>query len=245
MNNKDKKTVWIYAVVLFTSAFIVLLITAYSQIKVNKNIDEVRNKLGTTEKEKSNFQMNLSSALVENKKLNEKIQELESEIENLKDNEAKLEQEIKDTKKKNTLKLENYQKLMNASLSYYNGDIKGCSLILNKEIETEYLDSNEKQLYQKLLDLTTEKAALEFYNEGYEYYINKEYDKAIESLKNSLNLLDNDYFSDDCYYFIGYSYFRKGDLAAAKDAMNTLISKYPDSTYKKDAEMLIRLYLNQ
>jgi len=67
MNNNDKKTVWVYAVILFTSAFIVLLITAYSQIKVNKNIDEVRNKLGSTEKEKSNFQMSLSSALAENK----------------------------------------------------------------------------------------------------------------------------------------------------------------------------------
>lgn len=54
-NKKDKKTVWIYAVVLFTSAFIVLMITAYSQIKVNKNIDYVRDKLGNSEKEKKQF----------------------------------------------------------------------------------------------------------------------------------------------------------------------------------------------
>lgn len=244
MNNNDKKTVWIYAVILFTSAFIVLLITAYSQIKVNKNIDEVKDKLGSTEREKSAFQMNLSSALAENKRLNEKIQILEKEIEDLKNNEENLEQEIINIKEENLLKFENYEKLIKADMYYYNGDVKGCSLILTKEINKDHLEYDAKKLYQKLLDKCINKAALEFYNDGYEYYKNKDYDKAIESLKNSLSLVDNDYFSDDCYYIIGYSYFRKGDLNAAKDAMNTLINKYPDSTYKKDVEDFIKANLN-
>lgn len=242
-NSKDKKTVWIYAVVLFTSAFIVLLITAYSQIKVNQNIDEVKNKLGSTEKEKSNFQMNLSSALAENKKLSENIVILEKEIEDLKLNETSLQQEIKDLQNENTLKFENYQKLMKADIYYYSGDIKNCSLVLTREIKSDLLEKDAMELYKKLIDLTVNKAALEFYREGYEYYKNKDYDKAIESFNNSLSLKDDDYFSDDCYYFIGYSNYKKGNLSSAKDAMETLISKYPDSTYKKDAEDFIKVNL--
>ncbi|MEN2775063.1 tetratricopeptide repeat protein [Acetivibrio clariflavus] len=244
MNNNDKKTVWVYAVILFTSAFIVLLITAYSQIKVNKNIDEVRNKLGSTEREKSNFQMSLSSALAENKKLNEKIQALEKEIENFKISEEKLEKELKDFRNENSLKFENYEKLIKANICYYDGDIKSCALILTREINKNYLESDAMQLYQKLLDITIRKAAQEFYYDGYEYYKNKDYDKAIESLKNSLSLVDNEYYSDDCYYFIGYSYFRKGNLNSVKEAMNTLLEKYPDSTYKKDVEMFLKANFN-
>jgi len=244
MNNNDKKTVWVYAVILFTSAFIVLLITAYIQIKVNKNIDEVRNKLGSTEKEKSNFQMSLSSALAENKKLNEKIQELEKEIEDSKKSEEKLEKELKDFRDENSLKFENYEKLIKENICYYDGDIKNCALILTKEINKNYLESDAIQLYQKLLALTVKKAAQEFYYDGYGYYKDKDYDKAIESLKNSLNLVEDEYYSDDCYYFIGYSYFMKGNLSLAKDAMNTLLEKYPDSTYKKDVELFMKANFN-
>lgn len=244
MNNNDKKTVWIYAVVLFTSAFIVLLITAYSQIKVNKNIDEVKNKLGSTEQEKSNFQMSLSSALAENKKLNEKIETLEKEIDDLRVIEDNLKQEIKNLQNENSLKFDNYEKLIKANICYYSGDIKGCSLILTKEINKEYLEKDAEQLYQKLLDISIKKAALEFYNDGYEYYKNKDYDKAIESFNNSLSLVDNEYYSDDCYYFIGYSHFRKGNLNEAKDAMNTLLDKYPNSSYRKDVEKFLKLNFN-
>jgi len=244
MNNNDKKTVWIYAVVLFTSAFIVLLITAYSQIKVNKNIDEVRNKLGSTEQEKSNFQMSLSSALAENKKLNEKIETLEKEIDDLRITESNLKKELRDLQNGNSLKLDNYEKLIRANICYYSGDIKSCSLILTKEVNKEYLEKDAEQLYQKLLDMSIKKAALEFYNDGYEYYKNKDYDKAIESLNNSLSLIDNEYYSDDCYYFIGYSYFRKGNLNEAKEAMKTLLDKYPNSSYKKDVEKFLKLNFN-
>lgn len=39
-NKSERKTVWIYAVILFTSVFVVLLLTAYSQIKLNTNINK-------------------------------------------------------------------------------------------------------------------------------------------------------------------------------------------------------------
>ncbi len=241
VSKKDKKTVWIYAVVLFTSAFIVLMITTYSQIKVNKNIDDVRNKLGNTEKEKSNFQMNLSSVILENKKLTEKIQILDKEIEDARIKESTLKQEIRNIQNDNVLKFESYQNLMRADIKYYNEDIKSCALILTREINKEFLEKDGLQVYQKLLDKSSKKASFEFYTEGYGYYKDKEYDKALDSLEKSLSLENNEYYSDDCYYFIAHSYFKKGNSNAAREAINTLISNYPDSTYKKDATEFLLL----
>lgn len=243
-NKKDKKTVWIYAVVLFTSAFIVLMITAYSQIKVNKNIDDVKNKLGSTEKEKSNFQMNLSSALAENKKLYEKIQNFEIEIKDAKIKESDLKKEIKELQNKRVSGIENYQKLVKADILYYSGDFRNCSLILTKEINKETLEEDAIDLYQKLLNLSIKKASLDFYIYGYEYYKDKEYDKAVENFENSLSLTDTEYYSDDCYYFLAYSQYRKGNVSAAKVAMNTLLINYPDSTYKKEAKDFLIITLN-
>ncbi len=243
-NKKDKKTVWIYAVVLFTSAFIVLMITAYSQIKVNKNIDDVKNKLGDTEKEKSNFQMNLSSALAENKKLSEKIESLENEIEEFKKEESRLKSELNTAQNSKDLKIENYEKLLLASLYYNNKDVKKCALIIFNEIDIEYLDNSALDMYMILSDISFEKAPLEFYNEGYNYFKKGNYENAIESFNNSLMFSKSKYFSDDCYYFIAYSYYYMNDKLKSKEAMNKLLIKYPDSTYKTDAIDFIKANLS-
>ncbi len=244
-NKKDKKTVWIYAVVLFTSAFIVLTITAYSQIKVNKNIDDVRNKLGNTEKEKSNFQMNLSSALVENKKLYEKIENLEKEIDELRKEGSNLKLELDEVKDSNNLKVNNYEKLMLANIKYYNKDVKNCALIIFNEIDKKLLDNSALALYNSLSEFCFIKASLEFYNEGYSFYRAGHYEKAIESFNNSLMFTKSEYFSDDCYYFIAYSYYNMGNKLQSKEAMNNLLTNYHDSTYKNDAIQFLAVNLGQ
>lgn len=244
-NKKDKKTVWIYAVVLFTSAFIVLMITAYSQIKVNKNIDDVRDKLGSTEKEKSNFQMNLSSALAENKKLNDENKNLQLEIEEARIKESNLKDELNDERKIYNLKIENYEKLMKADLKYSNGDVKSCSIILKKEINKDALDKEALEMYTSLLALSSSKAALEFYIDGYELYKRGQYNEAIKSFENSLSLTSTEYYSDDCYYFIGYSNFNMGDKYISKEVMTTLLTNYPESTYKNDVVEFLKANFNQ
>lgn len=244
-NKKDKRTVWIYAVVLFTSAFIVLMITAYSQIKVNKNIDDVRNKLGYTEKEKSNFQMNLSSALAENEKLNEEIKKLEGEIEESRKLESNLKKNLNNAKNTNSTKIDIYEKLMLADTKYDSGDVKGCSLILINEIDKEFLDKNALDMYNNLSKLSNKKASLEFYIDGYKNYKDEQFNKAIENFENSLKLANEEYYSDDCYYFIAYSNFNAGNIYLAKEEMNNLLTNYPDSTYQKDAIDFLKVNFNK
>lgn len=243
-NKKDKKTVWIYAVVLFTSAFIVLTITAYSQIKVNRNIDNVKNELGKTEQEKSSFQMNLSQALVENKKLNEKVESLEKEIEELKKEGSDADLELEDVKKNNEIVVDNYEKLMIANIDYLSKDIKKCALILYKEVDKSLLDKSALELYNNLVELSYKKASQEFYNDGYNFYKKGQYESAIESFNNSLLLSNTEYYSDDCYYLIAYSYFNLGDKVKSKEVMNNLLLIYPDSTYKDDAIEFIEANLS-
>ena len=58
-NKKGKNTIWIYAVILFTCVFILLLLTGYSQVKFNRNLNEYRNKLISSEEEISISSHNL------------------------------------------------------------------------------------------------------------------------------------------------------------------------------------------
>ena len=58
-------------------------------------------------------------------------------------------------------------------------------------------------------------------------------------------LYDEDYYADDCYYFIAYSEYNIGNYDKAKEALNTIINNYPDSSYYKDAKDLLRIIENK
>ena len=74
--NKSKNTIWIYALILFTCVFILLLLTGYSQIKFNRSLNEYRNKLISSEEEINISSHNLKTALEENEMLYKKIEKL-------------------------------------------------------------------------------------------------------------------------------------------------------------------------
>jgi cell division protein FtsL len=60
-NGNGRKAVWMYAVILFSSAFIVLLLTAYSQIKLNKNITRYEGQIHDEKQQNINFKTDLYS----------------------------------------------------------------------------------------------------------------------------------------------------------------------------------------
>ena len=73
---------------------------------------------------------------------------------------------------------------------------------------------------------------------GYSYYIQGEWDKAIESFRKVLSLFPN----IDCdakaetFYFIGFLYEKKGDLLKAKGKFREVIEKYPKSIWVNRAK---------
>ncbi|MCX7843322.1 MAG: tetratricopeptide repeat protein [Clostridia bacterium] len=238
---KEKSTVWVYAVVLFTSAFVVLLLTAYSQIKFNKNISYFRNQISIGEKEKLNFQTNLSSALDENKKLRNEIIKLTEEYDNYKQNDEIRLKEIEKLKKEISEIKRNFEGLLEAEKAFNEGDKVKCALILHK-LETSYFNNNAREKFNVLSEKSINPAALELYINGLSNYKSNNYSVAIEKFKLSLTLTDAEYFSDDCLYFIGYCQYKLGSNDEAKKTFTTLLERYSNSSYKREVEQLLRKF---
>jgi len=235
----EKKAIWVYAVVLFTSAFIVLLLTAYSQLKFNRNIDEYRNQLSSSEKEKVNYQTNLNTLRSENSKLSDELKKLKEEF-------SKANNELEENKKdienlhNKTISIQMYETLTKADMEYENGNITGCAELLLKNINIDFLDSNGKQKYAGLVNKSFKKAAYELYSDGYKCYQQEEYQTAIQKFELSYELAKYEYFSDDCIYFMAYSEYRQGNIDNAKKYIQELVKDYPESNYKNDALNLLK-----
>jgi TolA-binding protein len=239
-NKKVKKAIWFYAVVLFTSAFILLLFTYFNQDQFDKNLNEYISKLSEEEKKKISIQTNLFSVTEENNNLKNEVNSLKKELEEIKNSKKVVDSE-KTELNKDFLKLkEAYEHLINAENLYLKGNIVESAEILVKKCDKSVLGFNALESYNSLLEKTLFKASRELYIQGYEYYKNKQYDMAIDKFKQSLEFEKNSYLSDDCYYFISYSYYWLNDIENAKNNIQTLLDNYPDSSYKNDSLLLMQ-----
>lgn len=235
-----KKTVWLYAVILFSSAFVVLLLTAYSQIKFNKNITEYKNQIYTGEKEKKDYKTNLSQTLDENKVLKEDVKRINSELTKLKNDQESLKKGLEDGQNKLNQSVISYDGLIDAENSYNNGDITSCALTLKNKVDVQLLGKSAQEKYNSLINKTLKDSAFKLYYKGLDLYKKKKYDEAIESFKQSLSLTTEEDYSDDCYYFVAYSYFRKNDNNTSANFLSEMLKNYPGSDYYEDAQELLK-----
>lgn len=244
---KGKNTIWIYATILFACVFILLLLTGYSQTKFNKNLDEYRNKLVSTEEEKNISSHNLKTALEENKMLYEKIEELNDVLEKKSADYRDIEEKLKnkDVEDEMSQFINNYELLLEAEEYYNNGKITKSAVIILEQVDKNKLNLNGLKKYNELNERINEEAAWEFYQEGYNSYINKKYKDAKYSLYYSLKITEEEYFSDDCYYYIAYSDYRIGEYQLAEQSLKKLVEKYPSSNYIKEAERLLDIIKNK
>lgn len=240
-NEKNSKNaIWLYAVILFTSAFIVLLLTAYSQIKFNRNLNDYKSQLYSEENAKNNISTSLGTALSENKRLMEELKSVKQEVE---DSKIKIEDgnaALKKQQQKANSTINVYDLLVKAQMEYDKGNILGCADILYSKLDSKLLGKSGADLYESLIEKVYGKAAALLYTQGYNEYLKREYDEAAKNLKLSLDYSPNEYFSDDCLYFIAYSKYRQNNNKEAKEYMERLINDYPNSNYKKEAVDLIK-----
>ncbi len=236
----SKMAVWMYAVVLFTSAFVVLLLTAYSQIKFSRNIDDYKNRIYTEESEKNNVQMDLSSAIEENKKLKNEISSVRNELTNIKIKQEATSSDYSNLQKKYDQVVAAYEALIEAEQEFNRGNVTGCTIILHEKINKEVLEKSALEKYKLLVGKSYYSAAASLYEEGYRKYTKAGYSEAIALFNRSLELVTDGYYSDDCYYFIAYSEYRLGNRDNAKAALNSLLAKYPGSSFSKDALDLLK-----
>ncbi len=245
INNKEtkneKKQIWMYALILFTGAFIVLLLTAYSQVKFQNNISDYQNKLSYQEKAKINAVTDFNSAVKENKRLKSELDALRSK---LVDSEAQLaneEAKITDIE----AKYKNYSGaadlLVKAQADYINGDYVSCAITLKYDINTTYLKTATMKLYNELAEECYSKASLLLYREGHKEYKKKNYSTAILNLTRAIDFSNkNEYYVDDAYYYMANSFYKTTDFESAKRIIGEFLINCPKSSFTKDIKALQR-----
>ena len=231
-SKNDKKQIWIYALILFAGAFIVLLLTAYSQVKFQNNISEYQSKLSTEEKAKINVVTDYNAAVKEIDRLTAEIENIRNKLIQSEQNLAIEEGKILDLEAKynNTIVCND---LLLVAYEYYNKeDYINCAIKLKYDINTELLSIKSKEKYDFLVSMSYSKAAQMLYSQGYKSYKNKKYNEAIESLNRAIDFgQKNEYFMDDAYFYLAKSYYKELKYNEAKKLINSFIDNYPNSTF--------------
>lgn len=241
MNDSKKSKLWVYAVVLFTSAFIVLLFTAYSQIKLNENLTNYKNQVINKETEKNEVQKNYLSAQEMNEDLNKEIESLKQENEELKNSISALENENDYIDDKMRSLNDANNKLLHAMNLYLSDDFVNSAAML-KEIEINYGGFFNSDNYISILKKVYYEAGKKLYNEGYASFKKRDYEGAVNKFIKSYEYAPDENFSDECLYYTAYSKLYLSDKNGALDYMNKLVSNYPESNLYKNAKRFISKY---
>ena len=236
-----KANIWVYAVVLFTSAFIVLLITAYSQIKLNRNIVDFKNQISSQKSEKNKYQLNFENAQEINNKLSEENAKLNTDNKTLSATIEKQNNDMKTAEDQAARKIIQYESLSQAQAEYLKGNTVICAQTL-KNIEQPMLDEKAKEAFELLSKKVYGEAGKELYEEGYKLYNRGDYAAAAEKLSMSREFSENEDYSDNCLYYMAYALQKSGNTLKAIDNMNLLINEYPSSTFIKSAKKFIQKY---
>jgi TolA-binding protein len=238
-NVNDKKRIWLYAVILFMSAFIILLLTAYSQIKFKNNTSEYENQLSAQEVAKKSVITNLNQVIKENKKLKDEYKAVNEQLIKARSDNETNRNKVNELQKKYIDSIVIYETIVKAYDEYNKGNTVNCALLLNANMDFGKLNTDAYKIYKFLVDMTFKKAANILYIKGKNEYINKNYLNAVNKFKQSLSLSPNDYFSDGCYYYIAYAEYRQGHKNEVKKALKQLTDNFPRSTYIEDANDLL------
>lgn|GEM_PF-2484596 len=182
-----------------------------------------------TEEEKAKIDelMNENNKLKE--QLVEKENQLQQEIEKLKQDEINKQKE---------LIAENMDKLMEAQKLFYSQQYIQCAQYL-ETIDVSMLGENSKELYNQLAYTAFLQAGEKLYFEGTNEFKVGNYQAAIEKLKKSFDYQKTQYYSDDALYFLAYAYYKNGEYEKASETALKLLQDYPDTTYRKEVNVLI------
>jgi TolA-binding protein len=238
-SKNEKKQIWMYALILFTGAFIVLLLTAYSQVKFQNNISEYQNKLSSQEKAKINAVTDFNSAIKENKRLKTEIEALRNKLVNSEQKLAGEEEKSAELESKYSNAVSASDFLMKAQTYYIKEDYLDCAATLKYSINTSYLSADALKLYNDLAGDSFGKASKLLYREGYNKYKKKNYAEAIVSLTRAIDFSNkNEYYIDDAYYYIANSYYKSSNYVEAKKTIDSFLVNYPKSSFVGDMKAL-------
>lgn len=238
---KKKSSVWLYAVILFFSAFIVLVFAGYSQIRLNKSLENYKNQVFNTESEREMYQKHFASAQEMNEELNLEIDSLKNEISSLKQDIGELEDSKADLESEYKKREAEADKLSEATELFLEGKPAECiDMILT--IDTSYINERSLKIMKTLKLKAGVQAGKLLYDEGYELYQKRKYTEAASAFDLSYKYAPEEEFSDKCLYYSSYSELKAGDRMKAVDKMRLLVDKFPESKFLSKAKSFIKLY---
>lgn len=235
MNILDKqankrKYLWVYAGVLFLSALAVLLLTAFSQMKLTGNIEEYQKKIKDHENSLRDFSINLNSAVEERNTLKKRIKELEAEIAAFKSTSAGTKNPY-GISQKDTMQ-EAYESLIKADYLYKDGKKTESAQTL-KNIKEEYLGTEAVKKLGRLKDATYLTATKSLYSKGKKEYSKENYPQAEIDLKDSLFFDKTSYFEENTLFYLALVERKLEKTQEAEKYQRMLFEKYPTSSYLK------------
>ena len=240
-NEKDKKkisskNIWMYAVLLFTSAFVILVLTAYSQIKYNKERNNIQTTLQSEVAAKDTYKINLNQALEENKAIVAELEQYKQDNQAISDENASLKVENQKLRSDNAKIAKMYDRYAAADAYFINGDWTNSARMLFIDFDSSVLDKTAADRAAYIMTTVGAKVAENSYISGYSNYVANNYTDALSFFELSLAITKTAYYSDDCYYLEAHCYISMGDGTKAADLLKKLIDGYPDSNLINEAK---------
>jgi hypothetical protein len=231
-NEKNsKKYLWIYAVVLFASAFTVLLLTALSQVKITKNMEALKKQQKENESSMQGVSFSLNTATMEKKTLKQKADALEKENISLRAIAATADQAIQAAQRSK----ESFDYLLEAEKLYKDDEYVKSANLLSKVNPVDLGEIATKK-YLKVKSEVYPYTARRYFKAGKFELEAKSYKAAKEDFELA-HLFDTiNYFEENILYYLANASNKLGEAEKFNSYKTELKNKYPDSEYLKRLE---------
>jgi tetratricopeptide (TPR) repeat protein len=227
---------WIYAVLLFTSAFIILAITAYSQIKYNGEKGNIQTTLQKEVAAKDTYKINLNDALAENEAIINELEQYKIDNKAISDENALLKTENQKLQSNNLMISKTYDRYVTADSYYINGDWINSAKILYRNFDVTLLGATASARVAAIMKAIGTTVAQNAYLTGYNSYLAGKYADAADLFDLSIIIDNTTYYADDCFYLEAHCYMTLGNNEKALELLKILIDTYPESNLINEAK---------
>jgi outer membrane protein assembly factor BamD len=104
---------------------------------------------------------------------------------------------------------------------------------------SDYPRSSYREDAKIKADMCMERLAEYQFIIGRFYYKNSAYPAAASRFKQIVKDYPNAKFSEHAFYYLGIAYIKLKDKASARQSLEELLRRYPDTKYKGDAKRLL------
>lgn len=240
MKRNNRNFSWIFVTFLLAVIVILLIIATFRQIISNYYLEEHNIELHSNTGSINTMENDQHDYIYENIKLRTKIQELQKELELKNRKLDELEESNKADSRMNSYVVDIYESLIQAELLQEQGNLLTAAETIKENVNKDYLLRDGSLLESKLRNEVFFSGAIHYYNEGYSSFKEGKYADAIYAFNKSIYFQNNDYFSDDTLYLLGYSYYYTNKIDNAIRTFEELCNKYPESGYTGEVKEFIK-----